>query len=311
MKSANTTLLGRGAVLLGVLVLFIVAMNVRGQATGITFATQGVDLKIDSKAYYDGTSYPTSTWSLKNLIPTADHFFNFSDIKPGDYGRTIVSMHVGKSPAFLCLDFTNLKSFDNGVNEPEALVDPNGTTTGELASGTEFFGWIDNGDGVYQPGEKILFGTTTQIASIVLNNTSYVIGDSKQNGSCGVNQTKYVGLAWCAGDLTVNTKTGVMTCDGGVLGNAAQTDSFTFDVGIRTESANENQKFVCSTSSPKPPPPPKCDSHNKDPFGHTCDMVDHSHDNDDHHGNNYGNGGQDNKSYGQSYANFNKGPVHW
>ena len=78
---------------------------------------------------------------------------------------------------------------------------------------------------------------------MVLNNTSYVIGDSGQGGACGINQTKYVGLAWCAGNLVVNTTTGAMTCDGGVLGNAAQSDSFTFDVGIRTIYIADKDKF--------------------------------------------------------------------
>jgi hypothetical protein len=186
---------------------------------------------------------------MKNLVPGADHFFNYPDVKPGDFGCNVISMHVTTGDAFLCMDFGNLKNNDNGVNEPESIVDPNGSTTGELAGGLQFFGWVDNGDGIYQSTEKILFGTSTKSALTVLNNKSYPIGDSKSGGACKQNDTRYFATCWCAGALTVNTTTGKMTCDGSALGNAAQTDSMTLDVSIRAISSQENPKFICSTST--------------------------------------------------------------
>ena len=251
MRGTITSLTARTIFLATLLAVVSVAAYVRSDEPGITFATNGIDLQIDSKAWYNGSPVASATWSLKNLVPGSDHFFNLSDIKPGDYGCNVISMHVKKTDAWLCLDFKNLKSFDNGVNEPESHVDPNGAASGELAAGTEFFGWVDNGDGTFQPGEKILFGTSTQAASSVLNDRTYIIGDSKNGSSCKQNTTKYVGICWCAGDLTVNTVTGKIGCDGNALGNAAQTDSFAVDVSIRAQPAREKPTFICGVKPPK------------------------------------------------------------
>jgi hypothetical protein len=246
MQKINSTIYARTALILAVFGLVGVAVYARNDFSGFTFATNGIDLKIDNHAWYNGSSVPGSTWALKDLNPTSDKFFNFDDIKPGDSGRTLVSTHVEKSDAWLCLDFSNIQSNDNGVNEPEFLLDSNGSTTGELAEGTEFFSWIDNGDGIYNPGEKILFGNGIQGADDVLNEKTYTVSDASGGGLGKVNTTGYVGIMWCAGDLTVNTSTGANTCNGSVLGNEAQTDSFTVDVVIRAMPSAENPNFLCT-----------------------------------------------------------------
>src|SRR5882672_11333343 len=61
-----------------------------------TFSNGKIDLKIDSKATYNGTNVPSATWALKDLVPGVDKFFNFSDIKPGDYGCNVISIHTEK-----------------------------------------------------------------------------------------------------------------------------------------------------------------------------------------------------------------------
>ena len=214
-------------------------------AVGETFATNGINLKIDSKGWYNGALVPSATWKLKDLTPGVDKFFNFDDIKPGDFGCEVISMHVKNQDAFMCLDFKNLKSYENGVNEPESILEPGGTG-GELLLGTEFFGWMDDGDGTFEPPkEKVLFGQTEQSASIVLNDTTYPVGDSKYYGSCKKDTTRYVGMCWCAGNLAVNPTTGKMECDAHTLGNEAQTDSWTVDVAIRALPMKDNKSFLC------------------------------------------------------------------
>ena len=248
MKGTATKLTMRGLFLIGLVVLVSVAAYARTGEIGVTFATNGIDLQIDSKAWYNGSPVLSATWAMKNLTPGADKFFNFNDIKPGDSGCNVISMHVKKADAWMCLDFKNLTSSDNGVNEPESHADANGTATGELAGGTEFFGWLDDGDGIFEPpSEKALFGTSTQAASSVLNEKTYIIGDSKHGNSCKKDTTRYVGVCWCAGNLTVNMATGGYTCDGSALGNEAQTDSFSVDVEIRAEPAREKLQFICGS----------------------------------------------------------------
>ncbi|MGB4076105.1 MAG: hypothetical protein WBK28_00155 [Minisyncoccia bacterium] len=231
-----------------------VLASVGGEAIGTTFATNGINLKIDSKAWYNGVPVPSATWALKDLDPYADHFFDYDDIKPGDFGCNVISMHVKNQDAWMCLDFKNLESEENGVNEPEGEVEPGGAG-GELLDGTEFFGWVDDGDGVYEPPqEKALFGTSTQSAGDVLDETTYIIGDSAYGGSCKVNKTKYVGMCWCAGNLVVNAN-GSMTCDPETIGNEAQTDSWSVDVSIRAEPIKDKPKFVCKKEDDPPKGP--------------------------------------------------------
>ena len=263
--SALIRLGAHGAVILamlGLVALAALAHENTGTTLG-TFSTGGIDLKIDSKSWYNGKLVPSANWAMKDLSPTADKFFNFPDIKPGDFGCEVVSLHVQKGEAWLCLDFKNLQSKENGINEPESIVDPNGTSTGELADNLQFFGWLDNGDDNYTPGEKILFGTSTKAASSVLNNKSYTIGDSSNNNSCKKDESRYVGMCWCAGILTVDNK-GKMKCDGSKLGNITQTDTMTLDVSMRALSSTGDPKFLCNASSTatstpptQPPPAPK------------------------------------------------------
>ena len=234
------------------LLLVWVAADARGAEPGITFATNGIDLKIDSHAFYNGNFFPTSSWYLKDLNPWKDHFFDFDDVKPGDWGKTIISMHVKKTDAWMCLDFKNLKSNDNGQNEPESHDDLDGNTDGELAENLFFFAWRDDGDNTFEVGETPIFGNTPLPATTVLNETTYPIADAGNGSSCKEGTTRYVGLAWCAGIMSVNLATAQISCDGSQLGNVAQTDSMSVDVSIRAVPTKQNPNFKCNYT---PPPP--------------------------------------------------------
>ncbi|MEY4731392.1 MAG: hypothetical protein RL681_338 [Candidatus Parcubacteria bacterium] len=222
-------------------------------SSGITFAMGGLNLTIDSKGFYNGVKVPSATWKLKNLVPGTDKFFNFDDVKPGDYGCDLVSMHVQDDDAYMCMDFKNFAQDENGVNEPESQASGK-----NLADGTEFFGWMDDGDGKYEPpSEKALFGTSTQAASSVLNNTTYAIADARRGNSCKKDSARYVGMCWCAGDLVVQPD-GKFTCDPNTLGNSSQTDSFSVDVEIRATPEKYDKKFSCGGNPPVNPPCEKC-----------------------------------------------------
>ncbi|KKW19511.1 MAG: hypothetical protein UY63_C0012G0020, partial [Parcubacteria group bacterium GW2011_GWA2_51_10] len=224
------------------------AAFMRGGEPGITFALENeLNLTIDSRAFYNGLPVPGSTWALKDLAPGVDKFFNFDNILPKDSGKTTISMHLeSRDSSWLCLNFTNLQSNDNGVNEPESSVDPNGNASGELAEAVEFFAWRDDGDDVFEVGELPFFGTTTQSASVVLNETTYAIADFSTGTALPSGTTRHVGMAWCAGDLSVNLATAQILCDGVSLGNAAQTDSFSVDVSVQAESSRDKPTFTCA-----------------------------------------------------------------
>ena len=245
--SATANISVRALVVSGVLALAIAAFLVRGSASGITFALEdNLNLTIDSRAFYNGLPVLGSTWTLKDLIPGADKFFNIEDIVPGDSGKAVISMHIesNRQDAWLCLDFTNLVSDENGFVEPESGVDAS-EASGELADGMEFFAWRDDGDDVFEVGEEPLFGTGAQSASVVLNATTYPIADSTIGPPLPDGTVSSVGIAWCAGDLQVNLATAEINCAPGALGNAAQTDSLSVDVAIRAATERNNSGFTC------------------------------------------------------------------
>ena len=230
--------------------LFVAVVYAMRSDLGTTFATYSggtpLELKIDSKTIYNGVFQPKLSWAVKNLVPTLDRFFYFLDVKPGDTGKNTISLHVS-GPAWICLDFKNYTEAENGINEPESHVD--GDSTGELGEHLEFFAWRDDGDDTYEVGESSLFGTSSQTAVQVLNEKTYAFADSLNGPAVPGNQTKYIGILWCAGDLSVNTATAVVSCNGAVMGNESQTDSLTVDISIRAVSSKNQPNFVCG----KPP----------------------------------------------------------
>ena len=170
-----------GLLLLLVTVLAVLALT-QNRVLGSTFATNtgtgGLELTIDNQTFYNGVLQPTMSWSLKNLVPATDKFFNFSDVKPGDTGTTTMSIHLKNSPAYVCLDFKNLTDAENGINEPESLLDTN--QQGELSIELEFFAWRDDGDNTFEVGELPLFGfgTSSQTAKVLLGSTTYALADA-------------------------------------------------------------------------------------------------------------------------------------
>lgn len=304
------------------LLSFLVVILASGVSVGYTFATKdgqgqsGLELRIDSKTTYNGVLQPALTWELKNLVPTSDHFFNFTDVKPGDVGKNIISLHVSKNPAYVCLDFNNLRDYENSTNEPEALVDH--LSGGELSKYLEFFAWRDDGDNIFEKNEKVIFGSSnsTQAANILLSSTTYAISDAGTGNYCAVNSTNYVGIVWCAGDLQVDLNTAEIKCDGSKLGNIIQTDSMMVDVALRAVQAGSNQGFKC-----KQEPKPEC----KDNKGKNCEPKGnngHGNDADHNDDSNPGNSNDQNdytdddgKPRGQQYSeefekiNKNKGLV--
>ena len=153
------------------------------------------------------------------------------------------------------MDFVNLADVDNGNNEPESPEDPDGPAGGELSKGMEFFGWVDDGDNTYEVGEQAIFGTSTsQSAFAALK--KYILADSSTGSFFPTNVTKFVGIQWCAGNLVVNSSTGAVSCDGATLGNIAQSDGFSVDLGLRVVTADDYPGYRCDGSVPPPPTGP-------------------------------------------------------
>ena len=288
MRTTTRSLLKIGF-LVGLIVL-VGVVAARGEATGSTFATGygtgGLELKIDNETYYNGELQPKLSWELKNLRPWKDKFFWFKDVKPGDTGTTTVSIHLRKNSAWVCLDFQRLRDSENGENEPESHED--GEAGGELSGELEFFAWLDDGDNTFELGEKPLFGTSTQAAKEVLKGQSYAIADSTTGQPIFPNQTKYVGINWCAGNLEVDVDNAEVTCDGGAMGNESQTDIMTLAVSLRAVSARLLPKYTC-VKSLHPGWPPKDDDENDEDEDDDEEGNGEVGGDDNHHDNEYTN----------------------
>ena len=189
------------------------------------------------------------SWNFANFED--QKFFNFVDIKPGDSGKNVISLHTFDNDAWACVIIDNLENNDNGCTEPEGLPEGVDTTCGdnegELAQNLYFFAWTDDGDSLFEPdqGELPLFTNISGPASDVLDGKTYIIADSTTGQPLINCENYYIGLAWCAGDLFVNQTTGNITCDASGMGNDCQSDSLSADITFYAEQARHNPDFVC------------------------------------------------------------------
>lgn len=277
------SILFAGAILAGGTGAF---MGATETSTGNTFATGVIDLKIDNESYFTDDEgklifSPSTSWELSDLLGKL--FFNFSDLKPGDIGEDTISLHVNDNNAWACISVKLKSTPENGQSEPEALVDHStGINQGELQKYLYFAFWADDGDNVYERGEKIF---KKGLAKNIFNGKSWTLADSRNNiwqksgwyhdreGNCGDwnpkkksepipgNSVSYIGKAWCFGELKENPvkqddkgKTGDngplirgtgFKCDGEDVGNIVQSDGITVDVSFSATQSRSNSRFVC------------------------------------------------------------------
>ncbi|MDZ4785827.1 MAG: SipW-dependent-type signal peptide-containing protein [bacterium] len=182
-------------------------------------------------------------WSEKDLDGN-DQFFNFDDIKPGDTGTNVISLHVYDNDAWACLIVHNKDDQENSLLGPEInagdtaiLGNPSGL--GELSNYIDIFTWADtNGNGMYENGE-IALGGPAPLSSF----GSLASLDPSTEKQLTATTTSYIGLSWCAGTMTVNGND--ITCDGSGMTNDAQSDSFSASLTAYAEQVRNNTNFSC------------------------------------------------------------------
>jgi len=261
-------------------------------SVGNTLAAGAIDLGIDNHGYMNGNecvnigtredqeyvwqgnaSYPepgspcSETWRVTyDLDVGGPHqFFNFTDLKPGDWGEDTISFHVNNNESWLCADVTLTSNDENEVVEPEADLLDTGPE-GELADHIDFYWWADDGDNVFENDEHLLpagpLGVLNvgQTATVALADANYNIWTGSENDPLNPEDVRFVGKAWCFGDTNMepylqdggNNGNGPdqrpVICDGSNESNITQTDSLTADITFRAVQSRNNAEFLCRAS---------------------------------------------------------------
>jgi len=119
-------------------------------AAGNTFTAGQIDLKINCHSTHS-QDWPGHgqyvedpiIFEEKDLVE-GDKIFDWSDIKPGDYGEATISIHVYDNDAYIWLKMTNVEEDGGVLTEPEES-DYGPTDDGELSKYMEILIWKDWG----------------------------------------------------------------------------------------------------------------------------------------------------------------------
>ena len=153
-------------------------------STGNTFTAGAIDLRVDSVSHYNnmictasgsnGSTFYTwqpevgftpppghfpqtgspcdGTWEETDIEGGVHTFFNFLDLKPGDFGEDTISLHVYNNDAWGQLTLDGIVDTDNDCTEPEQDFEEGQCGldgTGEIDDYLAFTGWLDQG---FTPG---------------------------------------------------------------------------------------------------------------------------------------------------------------
>jgi predicted ribosomally synthesized peptide with SipW-like signal peptide len=174
--------------------------------------------------------------------PITGPLFTLPDMKPGDSGEKTVNLAVDNNPACGKFSINVTEDKDNTCTEPEG-IDEGGTapgctlggTEGELNDAIKFMIWKDNGhtgtNGQGVCDNQMNYGETVLVSGPLTGNVDYSLGDlPTSTADC-------YGISYCFGNLKADG-----TCDGSIVNNASQTDSFKADIIIEALQ-KKNQQF--------------------------------------------------------------------
>jgi predicted ribosomally synthesized peptide with SipW-like signal peptide len=234
------------------------------ESSNNTFEAGDVDLKIANSSYYNGVNSNETSWAISDL--TDQLFFNFNDLKPGDFGENTVSFLIETNPSWLCAEMAVNSNDDLTCNEPELQDDvdcnePNDDLfDGELAGLLNYVLWVDDGDNVMEQGEsEIARGNFQEF----IPGKKFSLADATENvfsqdGEPLVpNQTYAIGNAWCFGDMSItpvandsnagpDIRANFINCNGLSVNNASQTDLLKGDVSFNAIQARGNPNYRCT-----------------------------------------------------------------
>lgn len=195
-----------------------------------TFVAGAIDLKVDYTGYYNEEvgGDPWVQWDLEDLTESR-RFFDFEDLKPGDFGEGTISLHVYNNPAWACVTIDPTMNDDNGSTEPELELDePDGDSIfdGELAQSLQFEIWADtNCNNTLDAGEQVLTSGSGPVTPRM-----WPIADSQTSEPLDPQEDYCIGVNWNLPEE---------------VGNEAQTDKYMADISFYVAQARNNEQFTC------------------------------------------------------------------
>ena len=215
------------------------------------FTAGNIDLGIDNHSYYNGVPNPGTTWRVDYDISDdpARQFFNFTDVKPGDWGEDTISLHVKDNDSWLCADVKLTSDDENDLVDPEADD-----------------GDVTEGDETLLPSGTLGTLAVDQTATVALADSATNIWTGLTGDPLTPDNVRFVAKAWCFGNTTMtpylqdggNRQSGPddrpVVCDGSQENNVTQSDSLTADVSFRAVQSRNNLSFLCNPPAPTPTP---------------------------------------------------------
>lgn len=203
-------------------------------STDNTLQAGSLDLKVGDTCSYNGQVLSECTWEETDL--KGQLFFNYQDIKPGDFGENTLSLEIEDNPGWVCAAVNNVKNFENGCNDPEKKKDQTcdnpGKNQGELQDNLHLTIWRDydcendfDGDDYY----------IVKDARIPDQGGQWSIADSTtKNGPLPGKIKVCLGVAWKVPNA---------------VSNVIQGDSLSGDIIFNAVQSKNNDSFQCATSS--------------------------------------------------------------
>lgn len=112
-------------------------------SSGNNFMAGKLNLKVGSECSYNGDIIEGCNWITPKDLED-ELFFDFDDIKPGDYGENTLKLQIDNNDAWVCGIVKNIKNDDNGCELPESDIDTScGEDQGELGDNLFFTVWVD------------------------------------------------------------------------------------------------------------------------------------------------------------------------
>ncbi len=181
-------------------------------------------------------------WDERDL-GSGNTFWNFDDVKPGDRGTNVISLHVASNDAYICMLTNHKQNLENDLVDPEVALGDAGEP-GELSQFFNLVVWEDiDGDGIYEPGTE---GTP-------LYNGAFDNLPTIGRLPLSANGSDNLGIAWCLGIQTV-ADDGIISCSGSGNQDIAQTDKLLADLVLYATQQRNNSDFTCASVVLPPTP---------------------------------------------------------